>query len=91
MNTEDAKALLAAATTKRKCNDTIRRQDCKPCEEWWPVAVPAYRAIERLGFTPATLAVAIKLAEALKHVMAGHLHPARRRRSEGALADWEAL
>ncbi len=66
MSTEKAKALLGAASLKHKCDDMIRRQGCKSCDEWWPIVLPALRELERLGFKIKSLAWAISAARALE-------------------------
>lgn len=68
--TTQAKATLEAATLNRECQHNISRRDCKACRKYLRLrsekqTYAAKRAISRLGFTPATLGVAIKLAEAL--------------------------
>ncbi len=67
--TAKAKDLLARVSLKRECDDAIRRQGCKSCDEWWPVVVPARVEMYRLGFrSPEALRVAIGLAEAAEAV-----------------------
>lgn len=61
MNTLEAEELLKAAKHDPGKAEGCPGRQCSLCD----AAVEAESAISRLGFTPATLAVAIKLAEAL--------------------------
>lgn len=63
--TDQARKLLEAATAHPECDNSCKG-DCELCEKWWKETEPAKREalaeIAQLGFTPATLAAAITLA-----------------------------
>jgi hypothetical protein len=99
MNTKDAKALLEAANLKRGCDHAVSRQECKACRKYLRLrsekgTYEAKRRISRLGFTPATLRVAIKLAAVAKDAHQDcpcDTAPGIACTYRGALAEWEAL
>ncbi len=101
MNTKDAKELLAAATKKRDCGHDFYDGACQSCMAFWVIAGEAEKARRRIEETRyATLAVAIKLAAALKRAQNMPLlmktwEKASRDNAydtiQEALAAWEAL